>query len=284
MNKETVKTDEFLEYANKNSNRVWIFLDTETLGLNPEKHQLLEVAAKAVSFRDMKYEHIDSFNKKVKLLPFTKKRLLTPYEGPGLSYRDIFSMTNYGQKFQRGIFFDEGDVIKDLIDFIDRFEDPLLVAHNSNFDMNYLTKRYFVYENRNAFEDYEVLDSLQVMKKYFSPMVITRSKALRHKSLSEEEKTHINMMRDMYKKLKDKDKKYMSLKLGRIAQCFDLNMDKWHTATHDVETLVSVMQSTLHLFEKNKGKELYTEKYFQQGTNKNVKRTGNTNRDTDKRE
>lgn len=284
MNKEAVKTDEFLEYAQKNSNRAWIFLDTETLGLNPEKHQLLEIAAKAVSFNNMKYEHICSFSKKVKLLPFTKKRLLTPYEGQGLSYRDIFSMTSYGQTYRDGIFFNEGEVISDLIAFIDRFEDPLLIAHNSNFDINYLTKRYLVYENRNAFEDYEVLDSLQVMKKYFSPMVITRSKALRHKSLSEEEKANINRMRDIYKKLKDKDKKYMSLKLGRVAECFELNTDKWHTASHDVETLIAVMQNMINLFEINKGKELYTEKHFHEGTSKNVKRTRDTNRDTDKRE
>ena len=37
-----IKTDEFLEYLSKNKDRVWVFIDTETLGFDPNKHQMTE--------------------------------------------------------------------------------------------------------------------------------------------------------------------------------------------------------------------------------------------------
>ena len=66
-----IKTDEFLSYLAKNSDRVWVFLDTETLGFNPSKHQMTEVAAKAVRFNGKKFEEVSTYHEKAQLLSIT---------------------------------------------------------------------------------------------------------------------------------------------------------------------------------------------------------------------
>lgn len=256
MEEGFLKTNEFLEYVSKNNDRTWVFLDTETLGFTPDKHQLLEIAAEAVTYNAGTFSHISSFNFKIKLLPITKIRLSMPYTGSGLSYRDIFKMVNYGQTYKAGLFIQEKEALKKLVEYLDSFDDPVIVAHNAPFDSNYLSKRHILYFNRTPFGDYEFLDSLKIMKKYFTPMVLTGSKMRRHKSLPEHKKANITLLRKLLSDLTDKDKIKVSLKLGRVAKALDINTEYWHSAKYDVKMLISVVEKVIHLFEQNKDRNI----------------------------
>ena len=121
---EDIKTDEFLEFFEKNRDRVWVFIDTETLGFNPSKHQLTEVAAKAVKFNGMDSEEISCYHEKAKLLSITRLRMGRPFRGEGLSYKDLMQMTNYGEKTPRG-YVEEKTILAELQDFLYQFEDPI---------------------------------------------------------------------------------------------------------------------------------------------------------------
>ena len=105
-----VKTDEFLDFFSKNRDRVWIFLDTETLGFNSNKHQMTEVAAKAVKFDGKEFKELSSYHEKAKLLSITRIRMSRPYRGNGLSYQDLMQMTNYGERTPRG-YVEERDIL-----------------------------------------------------------------------------------------------------------------------------------------------------------------------------
>jgi len=258
----TIKTDEFLEYLSKNKDRIWVFIDTETLGFNPSKHQLTEVAAKVVKFDGKKFKEISSYHEKAKLLSVTRIRMSHPYRGKGLSYRDLMQMTNYGEKTPRG-YIEELNLLGELHDFLYQFDDPILVAHNSPFDIKYLNTRHNVYyENKNPYDDYEVLDTLKVMKKYFTALVVTEAKRYKHRWLTEEESQHILEMRRIRKNLQKKKKKRMSLKLGNVAGSLGINSDGWHSAKFDVDILASTTEKMLELFKEHSGKDLYPEKYF----------------------
>ena len=259
---EDIKTDEFLEFFEKNRDRVWVFIDTETLGFNPSKHQLTEVAAKAVKFNGMDSEEISCSHEKAKLLSITRLRMGRPFRGEGLSYKDLMQMTNYGEKTPRG-YVEEKTILAELQDFLYQFEDPILVAHNSSFDIKYLNTRHNVYyENKDPYNDYEVLDTLRVMKKYFTALVATEAKRYKHRWLTEKETKHIMEMRRIRKGLQKKKKKRMSLRLGNVAGILGINTDGWHSAKFDVETLICTTEKMLGLFKDNAGKNLKPEKYY----------------------
>ena len=246
----------------KNSDRVWVFLDTETLGFNPSKHQMTEVAAKAVRFNGKKFEEVSTYHEKAQLLSITRLRMCHPFRGKGISYRDIMKMTNYGEKTPRG-YIKEHVVLGELHDFLYQFDDPILVAHNSPFDIKYLNTRHNVYyENKDPYNDYEVLDTLRIMKKYFTALVATEAKRYKHRWLTTEDTQHILEMRRIRKSLQKKKKKRMSLKLGTVADSLGINSDGWHSAKFDVETLISTTEKMLELFRDSAGKELRPEKYF----------------------
>ena len=185
-----------------------------------------------------------------------------PYRGNGLSYRDLMQMTNYGEKTPRG-YVEEGQILRELYEFLHQFDDPILVAHNSPFDIKYLNTRHNVYyENKNPYDDYEVLDTLKVMKRYFTALVATEAKRYKHRWLTDTETQHILEMRRIRMSLQKKNKKRMSLKLGNVADSLGINSDGWHSAKFDVETLISTTEAMMKLFKENSGKSLLPEKHF----------------------
>ena len=263
MGQDFVKTDEFLNTLESEKDRVWIFLDTETLGFNANKHQLTEVAAKATKINNNKFEELCYYHEKSKLLSITRRRLDYPYRCKGMSYRDIMKMTNYGEPIKNRQYVEEKQILQDFLSFINRFEDPILVAHNASFDIGFLNKRYNVYyENKNPFDDYEVVDTLKIMKKYFAPLIATESRRFNHRWLSAEERQHITITRKIRSQLQKKKTKKLSLKLGEVANSLDLSSEGWHTAKNDVEILISTIHKITELFICSAGRELYSEKHL----------------------
>lgn len=264
MKKEEVYIDEIVGYFQANQDRTWIFLDTETLGFQPEKHQMLEVAATAVKLNNApSFDTLLNYHEKAKLLSVTRLRMSYPYKGKGLSYRDLLKMTKYGEPLKDRVYIEEREMLEQFFSFVESFEDPILVAHNSSFDMRFLNGRHNVYfENKNPYDDYEVLDTLKIMRKYFTAFVTTESKRFKHRWLSDAEEQHILRMRQIRKTLQEKKGKRMSLKLGRVANALGLDDAGCHSAKFDVETLIAVTQVMLNLFNENYDKTVYTEKSF----------------------
>lgn len=264
MSKKEIYTDEIVDYFTNNLDRTWIFLDTETLGFQPGKHQMLEVAAVAMTLNmDSTFDLLSHYHEKAKLLSITRLRMSYPYSGKGLSYRDLLKMTKYGEPLKDRVYIDERDMLSQFFAFVESFNDPILVAHNSSFDMRFLNGRHNVYfDNKNPYDDYEVLDTLKIMRKYFTALVVTESKRFKHRWLKDVEASHILKMRRIRKTLQKKKGKRMSLKLGNVANALGLENDGCHTARFDVNTLVSATQIMLSMFGENYGKTLYPEKTF----------------------
>ena len=260
---EYIKTDEFLDFIKANKDATWIFLDTETLGFNADKHQMTEIAAKAVTFDGSDFKEVDTYHEKAKLLSITRLRMGRPFRGKGMSYQDIMKMTNYGEPIKDREYIEEQDMLEGIYKFLNKFDDPIIVAHNSSFDIKYLNTRHNLYfSNKNPYDDYDVLDTLKVMKRYFTSMVVTEAKRYKHRWLPEVDKQSILEMRRIRKSLQKKNKKRMSLKLGNVAESLGISAEGWHSAKFDVETLICTTERMLELFKDNAGKELRPEKYF----------------------
>ena len=258
-----IKTDEFLEFLEDNRDRIWIFIDTETLGFNADKHQMTEVAAKAVKFDGISCKELDMYHEKAKLLSVTRLRMSRPFRGKGMSHQDIMKMTNYGEPIKDREYIEEQQMLAGVFKFVNKFHEPIIVAHNSSFDIKYLNTRHNLYfSNKDPYNDYDVLDTLKVMKKYFTSMVTTEAKRYKHRWLTDKDKQGILEMRRIRKSLQKKKKKRMSLKLGNVAESLGISSEGWHSAKFDVETLISTTERMLELFKDNAGKKLRPEKYF----------------------
>ena len=131
----------------------WIFFDTETTGFKPETAQLTEIAAVAAYPNNWQFEEVEAekglFYDKIKLNPET----LAGFEAsddPKAKYP--LELTRYGmpsdeyrQKYPKGMP-NEVDVIKEFLAYVEKQPNPVLVAQNAEFDINFIQTRAHFYD------------------------------------------------------------------------------------------------------------------------------------------
>ena len=239
--------DKFLQFQNK----TLILFDLETLGLNPtyEYEQITEIAASVVRGEDMSI--LDSFNYKVRLSSSAKELLDEPdsiqrFNWQGRQLRrgksgfsdpnDILKMTHYHDNTAESG--DEYHVIEKFYEFVRRYENPVLVAHNAPFDINFIQTRGLRCEH--MLPDAEVLDTLKLSQYFFVPTIETLEK-------TSEAMTMLNTLRRQTKKTS-----HISSRLGDLATAFGINADNWHSASSDVEMMYEVMQKMIEYMRKHK--------------------------------
>jgi len=234
-------TELFLQSIEEKKQKFWIFFDTETLGFNSHKHQLTEIGAIVVDMSNPKHPIVvDSYREKSRLLSMTRLRMCYPFQGRGMSYSDIMSMTRYGESPGSFQYINEDELIKGFLDFIGKYENSLLIAHNASFDMKYISVRAAKYGMRMSKRD--VLDTYTVAKLFLKPLIKTGAES--------GEEYYINLA-DVLAGKRD-----LSIRLGHLALAFGVKNDQWHSAIADVYMLMGVLIGMLGLFEKEKERDI----------------------------
>ena len=238
--------DDYLNFENA----TLIFVDLETLGVNPtyECEQITEMAAWAIHGDDLTV--IEKLNYKVRLLKSSKILLENPnsIERDGWEHRqsrrgknailnphDVLKMTKY-HKITANVL-DEKDALIRLSEFVSKYDNQILVAHNVGFDMKFILRRCAKYGCE--FPTTKVFDTLTISRYFFSPALETLvgdSDARKLvKSLTRENHRH----------------RYISSKLGDLAVGFGINADNWHTANADVEMMLGVVRKMVDFFKEH---------------------------------
>lgn len=230
--------------------RVLILLDIETLGLNPvyDYEQITELAACSVSGFD--YNKIDEINYKVKLSDTAKdllknedsvqrfnwerrqtKRGKTAFTDPN----EILKMTHYHELETDAE--TECNAIKLFKEFISKYDDPIIVAHNVDFDLNFICVRGNLYDIKLPAMD--VFDTLKLSQYFFVPLVETLKK---------------NETKEFYEKLlrETKKTKHISSRLGDLATALKIDSKMWHSANADIKMMRDVMIKVLDVLTEYK--------------------------------
>lgn len=236
----------FLNFENK----VLIMFDIETLGLNPsyDYEQITEIAACAISGDNM--QELKKINFKVKLSESAKellensdsiqrfnwerrqsKRGKTAFTDPN----ELLKMTHYYEIKSKCE--TEESAIKKFYEFVEQYEDVVLVAHNAEFDVSFVHTRGNQYQLN--FPITEVLDTLRLSQFFFVPLVET----LKDADASE-----------LYDCLSRKNRKriHISSRLGDLASAFKINSEMWHSASADVDMMNQVMIKIIEFLETHK--------------------------------
>lgn len=210
-----------------------IVFDTETSGLSAKLPwvQVTEIAA--IAFNADSGQELGRYHKKIKLKPETKDEIKTQrrnivpgdrgsLEGPrGANIQDLFKMSRYGDpNTERG---NIKEVYQGFVDFINQFDNPILVGQNVGFDMGHMfapLKKLGI--DRPQFG--EVFDTMTLARTWIYPL-LKAGEAAGDENASEIIKGFSNV---------DKEgRTRVGFSLGNLGRAFDVSAKHWHSGISD---------------------------------------------------
>lgn len=210
-----------------------IVFDTETSGLSVHLPwvQVTEIAA--IAFEADTGKELDMYHRKVKLTPQTRgeigvqKRNIGPndrgsLEGPkGANIPDLFRMSRYGD--QDAPREEIRKVYQGFADFINQFEDPVLLGQNVGFDMGQMfapMKRLGVQRPKFG----EVLDTMTLARTWIYPLL---------KAGEAVGDTKAAQMLQGFNTINKKGNVSQSFSLKNLGKVFGVGAKHWHSGASD---------------------------------------------------
>ena len=230
-----LSNEQFLSWMQNKKGRTFIFTDSETSGLLGGKiEQLTQIGAIATTYNGSEFNTVDTFNKKIKLTDQIKKRM----KEPNSRVKWVLGFNHYGQKNAK--YHDEYQTLKEFKDWIDKYDNPILVIQNAYFDMNMFNLRY-----EDIKFKYEVLDTKQVIQLFFLPTL---------QKLAEKN--------DKYKHIIEKigtssrDNGLINSSMGKIGPVLKLDMTNYHDALKDCEITIGMLKKILNFLKLYKDENI----------------------------
>jgi DNA polymerase III epsilon subunit-like protein len=172
---------------------------------------------------------VDTFNKKIKLTGKT----LSLIKNTESRIKKVLSFNHYGKS---GIeYHDEKNVLEDFFKFISKYNNPILVIQNAEFDMRFINTR-----NSGVKFNNEVLDTKQVLQLFYLPTL---------QKLAE--------TNEFYNKIIDKigtsdrDNGLISSSLSKIGPVLGINMSGYHDALIDCRLTMQMFQGIIDLLKQH---------------------------------
>jgi len=235
--------DEFIEYVKSLSNN-WIFIDTETTGLGGSKRQqLTQIAGVQTEFNFPDFNEGENFNEKILLSDEIKKRMKDGTEigeikwGKGrltpMPTRQVLSFNKYGS--WDGEYKDEQEVIENFYDWVNGFDNPVMVFQNSIFDMDMIGGRSGL-----KFKQ-KVLDTKIFIQYYYIPTL---------KKLAETDKKYKDIIEEIGTSTRDNG--LTSSSMGRIAPSLGVDTKGYHDALVDCRMTYNMTTEMFKFLEEHK--------------------------------
>ena len=215
----------------------WIFFDTETTGFKPETAQLTEIAAVAAYPNNWQFEEVEAekglFYDKIKLNPET----LAGFEAsddPKAKYP--LELTRYGmpsdeyrEKYPKGMP-NEVEVIKEFLTYVEKQPNPVLVAQNAEFDVNFIQTRADFYGLKAHLRNYPIFDTMMLIKLWHNSLIKTLADE------GDERAQTILQALTMTGKFGD----YVTSSMGPVSKAYEISTDEWHNALADVKMMMEM--------------------------------------------
>jgi len=230
-----MSVNDVLSYLEGFGNNTWIFFDTETTGL-PGKEvyegQLTSIGAVALNPKnwDGDPQILGEFNEMVEINPEVEARRVEQDANPdpersSRAWTISQALTNTGYHEWEGEYLDEQVVISNFINFVNSFPDPVLVAQNASFDMQWIFAR-----SETALKRYPVIDTMRIMQYFLIPLL----RALQQSSSTDDDAARLLS--------KLRRGKYYTTSLGKVAAAYGISIQNWHRALDDAKMLMQLFQ------------------------------------------
>ena len=218
----------------------WIFFDTETTGFKPESAQLTEIGAISAKPDNWQFTEVEAeqgiFYDKIKLNPET----LAGFEAsddPNVKYP--LELTRYGmpsdeyrEKYPKGMPSEE-DILKQFVSYLESQLNPVLVAQNAEFDVNFIQKRADLYNIPVDMRAYPIFDTMMLIKLWHNSLIKTLA------DNGDERAQTILQALTMTGKFGD----YVSASMGPVSKAYEISTDDWHNALADVKMMMGMTKA-----------------------------------------
>ena len=218
----------------------WIFFDTETTGFKPESAQLTEIGAISAKPDNWQFAEVEAeqgmFYDKIKLNPET----LAGFEAsddPAVKYP--LELTRYGmpsdeyrEKYPKGMP-NEEDILKQFVSYLESQPNPVLVAQNAEFDVNFIQKRADLYNIPVDMRAYPIFDTMMLIKLWHNSLIKTLADS------GDERAQTILQALTVTGKFGD----YVSASMGPVSKAYEISTDDWHNALADVKMMMGMTKA-----------------------------------------
>ena len=218
----------------------WIFFDTETTGFKPESAQLTEIGAISAKPDNWQFTEVEAkqgiFYDKIKLNPET----LAGFEAsddPNIKYP--LELTRYGmpsdeyrEKYPKGMPSEE-DILRQFVSYLESQPNPVLVAQNAEFDVNFIQKRADLYNIPVDMRAYPIFDTMMLIKLWHNSLIKTLADS------GDERAQTILQALTMTGKFGD----YVSASMGPVSKAYEISTDDWHNALADVKMMMGMTKA-----------------------------------------
>ena len=218
----------------------WIFFDTETTGFEPESAQLTEIGAISAKPDNWQFTEVEAeqgiFYDKIKLNPET----LAGFEAsddPNIKYP--LELTRYGmpsdeyrEKYPKGMPNEEG-ILRQFVSYLESQPNPVLVAQNAEFDVNFIQKRADLYNIPVDMRAYPIFDTMMLIKLWHNSLIKTLA------DNGDERAQTILQALTMTGKFGD----YVSASMGPVSKAYEISTDDWHNALADVKMMMGMTKA-----------------------------------------
>jgi DNA polymerase III epsilon subunit-like protein len=218
----------------------WIFFDTETTGFKPETAQLTEIGAIAAHPNNWQFDEVEAeeglFYDKIKLNPET----LAGFEAsddPKAKYP--LELTRYGmpsdeyrEKYPKGMP-NEEDVVRQFVSYLESQPNPVLVAQNAEFDVNFVQTRADLYNIPVNMREYPIFDTMMLIKLWHNSLI---------KTLADEGNEQAQIILQALT-MTGKFGEYTSSSMGPVSKAYEISTDDWHNALADVKMMMGMTRA-----------------------------------------
>ena len=218
-------------------NSTWIFFDTETTGFKPESAQLTEIGAISAIPDNWQFHEVEAkqgiFYDKIKLSPETLAGFEAS-EDPKAKFP--LELTRYGmpsdeykEKYPKGMP-NEEDVLRQFVSYLENQQNPVLVAQNAEFDVNFIQKRADLYSIPVNMREFPIFDTMMLIKLWHNSLIKTLADD------GDERAQTILQALTMTGKFGD----YVTSSMGPVSKAYEISTDEWHNALADVKMMMEM--------------------------------------------
>lgn len=238
---------DFLNWLKSKSNKYFVLVDTETTGLreDPYEVQLTQVSCvvSKYNFDTNSFEEVETYDKKIKLTSDT----LSLMKDPSSRIKKVLSFNHYGKKDIE--YHDEQTTLSDFYEMLSKYDNPILVIQNAEFDMTFLNTR-----NPIVKFDNEVLDTKQIAQLFYLPTL---------QKLAESDEKYNEIISKIGKS--NRDNGLISSSLSKIGPALGINMRGYHDALTDCRLMMQMFQKMIEFLKEHRDVDI--KKYQSQRIN-----------------